>query len=59
MSKIHDDAVREYLHTVNRVPELRVDGTRNFDVKLFGQPCFDVLPLNKLPELVALRVTGG
>ena len=55
MSKyVHDDAVREYLHTVNRVPELRVDGTRNFDVKLFGQPCFDVLPLEKLPELVAL-----
>jgi len=53
-SKIHDAAVREYLHTVNRVPELRVDGTRNFDVKLFGQPCFDGLPLNKLPELVAL-----
>ena len=46
--------MREYLHTENRVPEFQVDGTRNFDVKLFGQPCFDVLPLNKLPELVAL-----
>ena len=45
--------MREYLHTVNRVPEFQVDGTRNFDVKLFGQPCFDVLPLDKLPEIVA------
>ena len=44
----------EYLRTVNRVPEKRVDGTRNFDPKLFGQPCFDVLPSDKLHELVAL-----
>jgi hypothetical protein len=42
---VHDDAVRQFLQTINRVPEIRDDGTRNFDVKLFGQPSFQPMPL--------------
>jgi hypothetical protein len=51
---VHDGALRQFLLTINRVPEIRDDGTRNFDVKLFGQPSFQPIPLDKLPEIVSI-----